>query len=128
MAARVADLSLDVWPAWGSRPTTYELRARPDDTLAMLITGGCLLPRILGVWDAAPDPAAAVHMAGARMFLSWNDGRCHFHDAHLDRDYKEETEAVAAFLNRPEVDRRMEAAFVATHHEGIEQILGNALG
>lgn len=61
------------------------------------------------------------------MRLSWRNGRSHFRDAHLERDYRVAAEAIAGFLDRPEVDRRMEAAFVATRDEGIEQILGSAL-
>lgn len=127
MAARVGSLAFVIWEPHGAPGRSHELKARPAETLTCLVTGGCLLPRTLDIWDRAPDPAAAVHMAEARMRLSWSNGRSYFRDAHLERDYKAEAEAIAAFLNRPEVDRRMEAAFVATRDEGVEQILGNAL-
>lgn len=128
MAARVGDLSLRVWPPHGARPKTFELQARPEDTLSVLVSAGCVVPRVLAVWDAAPDPAAAVHMAEARLRIAWKKGRSVFYDAHLEGDYDPETEAIATFLSRTEVTERIEAAFLAATDEGLAQVLANAVG
>ncbi len=127
MAARVGDLSMTFWRAHGRRGDVYELVARPDWTLTCLVTGGCDLGRVLTVWDRAPDPGAALHMAAARQRIAYRDGMPYFRDAHLDTDHRAAGEAIATFLLRPVVLERIEAAFLAAGHPGIEQILADGM-
>lgn len=122
-AQRLQDLRLKSWLREPGRPKTYELVAATQDTLTCLVTAGCDLPRILAVWDALPDPAAAVHMAEARSRLVWKDRRLFFHSAYLESDFRPEAEAIADFLMRPEVVERIETAYLTVAGEGLEQIL-----
>lgn len=127
MAARIADTSLYRWPSRNHRGYEYELQVDIRDTLTLLVTAGARLTRILDIWDAAPDPAAAAHMAEARQRVTWKKGRSLFHHAHLEGAHDAEAEAIAAFLNRPETGRRIEEAFLATADEGLEYVLQKGL-
>jgi hypothetical protein len=127
MTQRIHDLAMTCWPPYGQRGTIYELTARTDETLTCLITGGAEIVQILAAWDKVPDPAGAVHMAAARQRIAYRDGTPYFRDAHLDSDHRQAGEAIAAFLLRPVVTERIEAAFLAADRPGIEQILANGV-
>jgi len=123
IAQRMSDISLRVWPAHGDRPKTWGLKAETQDTLTCLVTAGCDLPRVLATWDRLPDPAAAIHMAEARSRLVWTAGRWVFPSAYLEADFEAEAVAIGAFLTRPGIVDRIEAAYLAVGEEGLEQIL-----
>lgn len=123
MAQRFSDIAMTSWRREPGGPKTYDLAASTDDTLTCLVTAGCDLPRVLAVWDALPDPEAAVRMADARGRVLWTAGRYVFENAHLQPNFVDEAVAIAAFLTRPQVLDRIEAAFLAATDEGLEQIL-----
>jgi hypothetical protein len=122
-ALRFTDLRLSCWRRPSDGSTHYGLVADTQDTLTCLVTAGCDLPRVLTVWDALPDPAAAVHMAEARSLLKWKDRRLLFHSAYFEKGFEAEAEAIADFLMRPEAIERIEAAYLTAGHEGLESIL-----
>ena len=96
------------------------------DVLTMIGTAGGNLDRALSAWDGAEDPAAAIHMAALRDdVLMLNDRPC-FDNPFLE-DHREEADRIGAFLMRPDVDLRLEAAFFTVSDPRLQQILSDAM-
>ncbi len=120
MVACLPKTELVRWPA-GQR-----LSFNLADILTMVITAQGDIDRVLAVWDKSDHLGAALHMAAVRGELTDDEPR-RLNNAHLTSDFKQQAETVAAFLARPEVDDRLEAALLqggSVHHQ---QILSDAL-
>ena len=121
MAAGLLRLDLAHWPAG------WKLDFDIADVLTMVVTADGDLGRVLAAWDAAADPPAAIHMAALREGVLESGGRTYLHSAYLEKDYDAEADAIAAFLMRPEVDRRLEAAFFQVEDPRLQRILSDAM-
>lgn len=97
-----------------------------EDVLSCIHHAGGDLERALKVWDAAPDPGAALNMASLRYEITWSNGEPTLSDWDFDQSMRAEGNRIAAFLRRPEVDERIEAAFFMTENEGWQKILSDA--
>jgi hypothetical protein len=113
-----ADLVL--WPV-GWRPA-FDF----SDVLTPIVTAHGDLQRALAVWDAADDPNAAIHMAALRRHVLNETGRTYFHSAYFD-DHRDAADTIGAFLMRPEVTRRIEAAFFQIEDPRLQQLVSDAL-
>lgn len=120
LRASLLRLDLTQWPV-GWR-LTFDLL----EVLTLVVTAGGDLPRVLAAWDAAPDPAAAIHMAALRQHVLVTQTRTHIHSPFLE-NHREAADSIGAFLMRPEVGRRIEAAVFATPDPRLQQILSDAL-
>ncbi len=49
------------------------------------------------------------------------------HSAHLERDFATEAEAIGAFVMRPEVEARLEAAFFRIEEPRLQKIVSDVL-
>jgi hypothetical protein len=108
-------------------PVGWLLAFEIKDVLTCAVTAGADIHRILRVWDAAPDPNAAIHMAGIRRNVGMKDGRWRLHSAYLEGDHEPEAEAIGAFVMRPEVEARLEAAFFLIEEPRLQKIVSDAL-
>jgi hypothetical protein len=108
-------------------PVGWKLDFQIEDVLTMVITAHGDVGRVLAAWDHSPDPQAAIHMAGLREHVLTSGGRTYLHSAYLEGDYDAEADKIGAFLMRPEVDRRLEAAFFAVADPRLQQILSDAM-
>jgi hypothetical protein len=97
------------------------------DLMTMIVTAHADIERVLTVWDTAPDPSAAVHMAALRAGVLQEVRRTYFHSAYLEGNYDAAADRIGAFLMRPEVSRRIEAAFFLVDDPGLQKILSDAL-
>jgi hypothetical protein len=116
---RVEDLSLAEWPVG------WRLAAEIYEVLCLTVLSGGDIERVLQSWDAAPDPQAAIHMAAARQHLETIDGVSRFASAYFD-DYAVEAKLIAQFLERPEVDERLEAAYPKISDPRLQKIVSDA--
>lgn len=114
---------LDVIP-WD---TTPEPKADMEDVMTMIVRAGGDLARALAVWDTGPDLGSAVHMARMHGSLDFTHGRDILRNAQLD-DAPEAAASLAAFLLRPCVHARIEAAFFKTDDPHLQTILSKAAG
>jgi len=102
--ANLGNLYLDKWPVG--------LRLEFDmiDVLVMVVRASGDLERVLGVFDKAPDPEAAVHMASMRAGVEIRDGRQLYRSAFLD-DCPAQAARIGEWLMRDSVTERiLEAA------------------
>lgn len=107
-------------------PVGWRLGFDMTDVLTCIITAGGDIDRALAVWDRAPDPEAVIHMASLREDVLQTHARTCLHSAYLDC-HKEEADRIGAFLMRPEVDDRIEAAFFAVTDARLQRILSDAM-
>src|SRR5262249_9081342 len=78
VVASLKRLDLALWPVG------WRLKFDLADVLTMVVTAGGRLDRVLAAWEAAEDPAAAIHMAALRAdVLETGDG-AYFHSAYLE--------------------------------------------
>ena len=63
-------------------------------------------------------------MAAAKERVEWIDRRPRMKSAYLE-EYVAEAEAIGEFLDRPEVDERLEAAFFKLTDERLQMIVSN---
>lgn len=98
-----------------------------EDLMTMIVRAGGDLTRALAVWDAGPLLGVAIHMAKMRQSLDYKHGRDILRNAHLE-DLPDAAAEIAAFLLRPSVQERIEAAFFATDDPHLQKILSNAAG
>ena len=101
-----------------------------EDVLMMIADAGGDLNRALTVWEGARDPHAAAAMALLRWHIAWRSGAAvmaNWIDTSRGDDGRRDGMAIAAFLNRPDVDRRIEAAFFATKDPNLQAMLSNGL-
>lgn len=120
LVASLSRLDLVLWPVG------WRLGFDLADVLTMIVTAGGNLDRALGAWDRAADPAAAIHMAALRDDVLTLNGRPCLDNPFLE-DHREEADRIGAFLTRPEVDKRIEAAFFTVADPRLQQILSNAM-
>lgn len=121
MRASLNELDLVLWPVG------WRLSFDIADVLTCVVTAGGDLDRVLAVWDAAPDPAAAIHMAALQDDILRETGRTYFHSAYLDT-HREAADTIGAFLTRPEVQTRLEAAFFQIEDPRLQQIVSDRVG
>jgi hypothetical protein len=81
----------------------------------------------LAAWEDADDPNAAVHMAALRRRVLRETGRTYFHSAYFD-DHRDAADTIGAFLMRPEVTQRIEAAFFQIDDPRLQQLVSDAVG
>lgn len=120
LIASLPRLDLTLWPV-GWR-LTFDL----TDVLTLVVTADGDIDRVLVAWDAAGDPAAVIHMAALREDVLSTHARTCLHSAYLD-DHKEAADRIGAFLVRPEVDARIEAAFFAVTDPRLQRLLSDAM-
>lgn len=116
VAASVAQLGLLAWPV-GLR-LEYDM----GEVLGMVILAEGDLERVLAVFDRAPDPQAAVHMASMRGDLETRHGEPYFGNAHYD-DYPDAARRVGAWLSREDVTGRIIAAHEALDDPDYDGVL-----
>lgn len=121
MRQSLSNLDLAAWPVG------WRLAFDIADVLTLVVTAGGDLERVLAVWDGAADPSAAIHMAALREDVLESAGRTYLHSAYLDKDFNREADRIGAFLMRPEVDRRIEAAFFAVSDARLQSLLSDAM-
>lgn len=121
IVSSVQKLDLVEWPVG------WRLKFDLVDVLTLIVTAQGDIGRALTAWDGAEDPEAAIHMAAVRERVSWSGERFSLHSAYLERDYVAEAEAIGAFLMRPDVTERIEAAFFRAEDPRLQQILSDAL-
>ena len=95
------------------------------DLMTMIVTAHGDIDRVLAVWDSAEDPPAAIHMAKLRRRVLQEMKRTYFHSAYLD-EFPVAADKIGSFLVRPEVDRRIEAAFFAVNDPRLQKILSDS--
>lgn len=105
--------------------TGADLAVDFGDILTLIITAGGNLDRALDVWDAGPEIGATAHMAQLRTDVYYTGGRDTYRNAHLD-DYPEAADKIAAFVTRPGVVERIEAAFFLTDDPDLQTILSRS--
>jgi hypothetical protein len=106
-------------------PAGWFLETDISDILVLVVLANGDLERVLAVWDAAPDPSGAIHMAASRSNIGWRDGAQRHISAFLD-SYPEAAQLIARFLLRPEVDQRLENAFFAIDDPRLQKIVSDA--
>lgn len=121
LVASLSRLDLVEWPVG------WLLDFDMTDVLTMVVTAGGNLDRVLAVWDVAQDPPAAIHMAALRRRVIETRDRTYLHSAYLEGDFDTEADALGAFLMRPEVDTRLEAAFFTISDPRLQKILSDAM-
>ena len=87
----------------------------PDaaDVLTMHVLIGADIERALALWDAAPDPAGALHLAEARHWLSDRDGTWRFSNGFLEDAHAPAARRIGEWLASPAASDRLERAFFA---------------
>ena len=126
MAACLANTAVEGgWPGYSTSGNRCALSV--DDVLGMLIRAGADVQRLLAVWEAAPDPAAALHMANLRFTLATDGRGTRLHNHHLEGDFAEPALAVGGFVASPVATARIEAAFFRAADPAVQQLLSDAL-
>ncbi len=110
--------------ASGSR---YRCALRLNDVLGMLVRAGADVVRLLAIWDAAPDPAAALHIANQRFMLATDGRGTRLHNEHLEQDGSAAALAIGAFVTSPRSTQRIEAAFFQASDPASQTLLSDAL-
>ena len=84
---------------------------------------------MLAAWDKAADPPAAIHVASLRSNLATRRGRPYLHSAFLtDKNaHIAAADAIGAFLVRPKVTARIEAALPAVDDLRLQKLLSDAV-
>jgi len=108
-------------------PVGWKLKFDLTDVLTMIVTAMGDLERALAAWDRAPDPGAAIHMAALRERVLQESGRTYLRSAYLEGNFNVEADAIGAFLMRPEVDRRLEAAFFTVTDPRLQKLVSDAM-
>lgn len=113
------DLSLAEWPVG------WRLQNEAIDVLSLTVKAGGDIERVLRAWETAPDPAAALHMAAAREHIENVNGVRRFNSPYLDNFIKEAV-VIAVFLDRPEIDERLEAIYSTLADPRLQSIIARA--
>ena len=93
--------------------------------LSLTVKAGGDIERVLRAWETAPDPAAALHMAAAREHIENVNGVRRFDSPYLDNFIKEAV-VIAVFLDRPEIDERLEAIYSTLADPRLQSIIARA--
>jgi hypothetical protein len=120
VVASLARLELALWPVG------WRLGFDLADLLTLVACADGDIARVLGAWDAAADPGAALHMAALRGRVHVERGRTYFYSAFLP-EREAEADAIGLFLMRPAVTARIEAAVFAVDDPRLQQILSDAV-
>jgi len=120
LVASLSRIELVLWPAGWRLDFDFAC------VLTMTVTAGGNLERALATWDDMAGPEAAIHMAALRDDVLTLNGRPCFDNPFLEH-HREEADKIGAFLMRPEVDQRLEAAFFTVTDERLQKILSNAM-
>jgi hypothetical protein len=118
--ASLERLDLERWPVG------WRLAFDFSAVLSCIVTASGRLDRALATWEAAPDPAAAIHMAALREDVLVLNGRPCLEQPFLE-DHRAEADSIGAFLMRTEVDQRIEAAFFTVADPRLQQILSDGM-
>jgi hypothetical protein len=121
VASSTHKLKLVEWPAG------WRLQFDMADVLTLIVTAQGNLETALSAWDGASDPEAAIHMAAQRERVLIEGRRTYLHSAYLEGEFDQAADAIGAFLMRPEVDRRLEAAFFAVTDPRLQKIISDAM-
>jgi hypothetical protein len=113
-------LELAHWPAG------WRLGFDIVDVLTLVVTAAGDIDRVLAKWEAAEDPPAAIHMAALRASVVRETTRTFLHSAYLE-DHKEAADKIGAFLMRPEVVSRIEAAFFRVEDARLQKLISDAI-
>jgi hypothetical protein len=120
VVASLPRLELALWPVG------WRLDFDLADLLTLVATANGDIARVLSAWDAAADPAAALHMAALRGRVRNELDRIYFYSAFLPERVAQ-ADAIGAFLMRPQVTARIEAAVLAVEDPRLQQILFDAV-
>jgi hypothetical protein len=120
MRSSLERTDMDLWPVG------WRLNFDLSDVLTLIVTAHGDLTRALTVWEAANDPWAAIHMASLRADVLHETNRTYFHSAYLD-EHREAADTIGAFLMRPEVTTRIEAAFFLIEDPRLQQLVSDAI-
>jgi hypothetical protein len=120
LLSSLAKVELCEWPAG------WFLRHGLDRVLTMIVTAGGDVERALEVWNTAPDPAAAIHMASLRRTVSGGPPSS-LTNAHLSGEFEAAAYAIGEFLSREEVNHRLESAFFLIDDERLQKIVSDAM-
>ncbi len=113
---------------WGGRGGSgYRCALQLEEVIVMMLLAGADVERLLAIWDAAPDPAAALHLADLRFSLRTDARGTWLGNAHLDREPIDAALAVGAFLGSQRATARIETAFFKTADPGAQHLLSDAL-
>ncbi len=107
-------------------PVGWRLAFDLADVLTLVVTAHGDIDNVLAVWDAAPDPGAAIHMAALRDDVLHHTARTHFHSPYLE-EFPEAADKIGAFLMRPSTIPRIEAAFFMVSDPRLQQLLSDAI-
>ncbi len=107
-------------------PVGWRLSFDLADVLTLVVRADGDIARVLAAWDTAADPPAAIHMAALRDGVVRQTDRTYFHSAYLP-EHREAADAIGAFLVRPEVTARIEAAVFNVDDPRLQQILSDAV-
>ena len=119
-ASSLLRLDLVLWPVG------WRLDFDFADVLTCVVTAGGDLDRVLSRWDRVEGPEAAIHMAALRGDVLELRGRPTFSNPFLE-DHPAEADTIGSFLARPEVDKRLEAAFFAVSDPRMQRLLSDAM-
>ncbi|MEM7303590.1 MAG: hypothetical protein AAF468_21125 [Pseudomonadota bacterium] len=85
-----------------------------DEAAVMLLVMGIDVERVIALWDKAPDPAGAVHLAEARRSLEYDAGcNAEVYGSVWLEDQKEACARLGHWLMSDDANARLEAAFFA---------------
>jgi hypothetical protein len=113
---------------WGGRGGSgYHCALPLEKVVAMMIRAGAEVTPLLAILDAAPDPAAALHLAELRFDLATDERGTRLGNAHLESDFVEAALAVGAFVASAKTTSRIEAAFFQTTDPAAQKLLSDAL-
>ncbi len=105
----------------------YHCSLRIDGVITMLMRAGWDAARILDVWNTAPDPSAALHLAELRFRLQTDARGTRLDNPHLAGEYAQAAYAIGAFATSARATLRIEAAFFETEDPAAQTLLSDAL-
>lgn len=111
---------LDLEPV-GSR-LTFNIK----DVVALVVTAGGDIDRLLHNWAGAEDPAAAIHMAALREDVIEERHNTYLYSAYLE-GHEDAAKRIGAWLLQPDLTARIEAAFFEVSDPRLQTILSNGI-
>jgi hypothetical protein len=113
------------WKAASGSP--YRCALRLNDVLGMFVRAGADVARLLAIWDAAPDPAAALHLANMRFDLAADERGTRLGNAHLESEGVEAALTIGTFVTSARSTERIESAFFQIKDPAAQSLLSDAL-